>query len=354
MVEHSSGGCPALRFGVAYDFRNPPDSGKTTPDLYRSVLEQVQWLDACGLDLVWFTEHHFVDDGYLPSWIPAASAAAAMTKRVVFSSDICLLPFNNPVRLAEDLAILDNVSNGRVEIGVGMGYAVHEFDGFGIPIAERVSRTEEGIEVLKRCFTGERFSYHGKRYQFNGVQITPGYVQPQGPPLWVAAMSKPGALRAARHDTHLLPQGSRPEVLDPWRDSLIESDRDPNQYRVGLLKSVFVSDDEAAWERIRQAERYRMQSYGSFSSTSRFAPSNVGATYSDPELISQRWIVGESDQCVEELTAFVLQYGFTDIVTWGTPPGIPPEAMNESLERFVMDVAPRVRARVDAAYSARA
>src|SRR4029453_14298674 len=127
-------------------------------------------------------EHHFVDDGYLPSWTPVAGAMAARTKRVRFSSDICLLPFNHPIRLAEDLAVLDNLSGGRVELGVGMGYAPHEFRGFGISIPQRLSRTEEGIAVLRRCFTGERFSYHGTRYQFDDVVIRRRYPQPGGPP----------------------------------------------------------------------------------------------------------------------------------------------------------------------------
>ena len=103
----------ALRLGVVYDFRNPPESGMKTPDFYAAIMDQVTGLEALGLDLVWFTEHHFVDDGYLPSWIPIASAMAARTCRLRFSCDICLLPFNHPIRLAEDLAVLDNLSNGR-------------------------------------------------------------------------------------------------------------------------------------------------------------------------------------------------------------------------------------------------
>src|SRR5215467_4206526 len=142
---------PSLRLGVVYDFRNPPDSGIATPDLYAQIIEQVAWLDGLGLDLVWFTEHHFVDDGYLPSWTPVVGAMAARTRRVRFSSDICLLPFSHPLRLAEDLA------------------------------------------VLGRCFSGERFSFHGTRYHFDDVIIRPGYVQPGGPPLWLAAMSAAGA-----------------------------------------------------------------------------------------------------------------------------------------------------------------
>ena len=110
-----------------------------------------------------------------------------------FGTDICLMPFNHPIRLAEDLAVLDNLSGGRVELGLGMGYAPHEFRGFGFPVSRRVSLMNEGIEVLKACFSGERFSYSGKRYQFEDVQITPGYVQEGGPPLYVAAMSEAGA-----------------------------------------------------------------------------------------------------------------------------------------------------------------
>src|SRR5207237_9061480 len=82
-----------LRFGVVYDFRNPPESGMSNPALYAAIMEQVVWLDSLGLDLVWFTEHHFVDDGYLPSWVPVAAAIAARTKHVRFSCAVWLLPF---------------------------------------------------------------------------------------------------------------------------------------------------------------------------------------------------------------------------------------------------------------------
>ena len=104
------------------------------------------WLDDIGADLVWFTEHHFVDDGYLPSWVPVAAAMASITKRVRFGTDIADA-FNHPVRLAEDLAVLDNLSGGRVDLGIGMGYAPHEFKGFGLPVARRVSL----MKVLRCC-----------------------------------------------------------------------------------------------------------------------------------------------------------------------------------------------------------
>lgn len=332
---------PRLRVGVAYDFRNPPDSGIANPDLYAAVIEQVAWLDGLGLDLCWFTEHHFLEDGYLPSWIPVAGAMAARTRNVVISSDICLMPFQNPVRLAEDLAVLDNISNGRIEVGIGMGYAPHEFRGFGIPYKQRLSRTEEGIEVLQRCFTGEKFSFHGKRYDFEDVIITPGYVQEGGPPLWIAAMSEAGARRAARFGANLLPQGPREVVLDPWRADMMAAGRDPDQRRVGLIRSCLVTDDpDRDWPRVRQAERYRMEVYLRFNRESGDGLSSSNAA----DYIPQTWVVGGVDHCVAELTGFITEHGITDLVCWAVPPGMTPDETNHSLERFIRDVAPRLKA----------
>ncbi len=332
---------PPLRIGTVYDFRNPADSGMSMPDLYAAIIDQVAMLDRLGLDLVWFTEHHFLDDGYLPSWTPVAGAIAARTRHVCISTDVCLLPFNHPVRLAEDLAVLDNLSNGRIEIGVGMGYAPHEFNGFGLPVSRRVSLTDEGIAVLRHCFSGERFSFHGKRYTFNDVIIRPGYVQPGGPPLWVAAMSEAGAQRAARFDSHLLPQGPRAAALDPWRAALHESGRDPQRYRVGIIRSCLVTDDvDRDWPRVRAAERYRHQVYRSF--TPGTGPGGV-ASNADATPIPQTWVVGDVDHCVTQLSAFIRDHGITDLVTWAVPPGLRPDHMNESLVRFCRDVAPRLK-----------
>lgn len=330
---------PELRVGVCYDFRNPPDSGFSDRTLYHEILEQVQWLDRIGADLVWFTEHHFVEDGYLPSWVPVAGAMAALTDHIRFGTDICLLPFNHPIRLAEDLAVLDNLSDGRVELGVGMGYAPHEFRGFGFPVSRRVSLMDEGIEVLQRCFAGERFSYHGRRYRFDDVVITPGYVQQGGPPLWIAAMSEAGAARAARYDTHFLPQGLKRRSYDPWVQTLKESGRNPADYRVGIIRSILVTDDrDADWPVVRAAERYRMALYERFFSESGEGLGEQG------EPIPQTWIIGDTDACVAQLKQFIVDFGVTDITCMAVPPGLRPNDMASSLERLFRDVVPRVRA----------
>ena len=327
-----------LRVGVCYDFRNPPDSGVTDQVLYGEILEQVAWLDQIGADLVWFTEHHFVEDGYLPSWIPVAGAMSSVTKHVRFGTDICLMPFNHPIRLAEDLAVLDNLSGGRVEVGLGMGYAPHEFRGFGFPVSRRVSLMEEGIEVLQKCFSGERFSYQGKRYQFEDVVITPGYVQEGGPPLWVAAMSEAGAMRAAKYNANFLPQGLRSNSYDPWIEKLRATDRNPGDYRVGIIRSILVTEDrDRDWQVVRAAERYRMALYQRF-----FEESGEGFGEKG-EPVPQTWIVGNVDECVTDLLKFINDFGITDIVSMAVPPGMRAEQMGDSLEMLFTQVVPRLK-----------
>lgn len=318
------------------------------PRVYAETFEQIELAERWGLELCWFTEHHFLEDGYLPNFVPVAGAAAARTTTMRFSTDICLLPFRHPVRLAEDLAILDNISDGRMELGVGMGYAMGEFNGFGIPRSRRVSLTEECLEVLRLAWSGERFSFAGKRYDFEDLRVTPDPVQPGGPPLWMGATSLASARRAARFDTNLLPQGARHEVLDPWAEELRATGRDPGTYRVGIIRGVFVTDDpEREWAPIAEAERYRRNVYGQLLKAAN--DQVMGGRPAKGErpnipLSPLAWTVGDVEHCVGELTEFMREHQVTDLVTWGGPPGLAPSVMNASLERFATEVVPQLRA----------
>jgi alkanesulfonate monooxygenase SsuD/methylene tetrahydromethanopterin reductase-like flavin-dependent oxidoreductase (luciferase family) len=330
-----------LRFGVMYDCRIRPGSAETMRDVYRNCVDQAVLADQLGFDLVWFTEHHFVPDGYLPAWQPLAGAIAARTERIRISTDIALLPLYHPIRLAEELAVLDQFSGGRMELGIGMGYVPEEFAAFGHRVQDRVSLTEEGIALLRQAWSDQPLDHHGCRYQAAGVQVYPKPLQPGGPPLWIAAMKEPGALRAARLGTHLLPQGVRAEVLDPWRDAVRAAGRDPGEHRVGIARSVLVTDDpERDWPQIRDAERYRMAVYDRFTAET---PDQYSWGDRNRPSIPQTWIVGDADHCVAELIRFVEEYGITDISTNGLPPGVHPDVMAANLERIATEVLPRVR-----------
>jgi len=332
---------PALRFGVAHDFRCPPGSAYTMADVYAQTMEQIALVDRLGLDLVWFSEHHFVEDGYLPNFVPVAAAAAAITTNIRIGTDIALAPFAHPLRMAEDMGILDQLSGGRMELGIGLGYAPHEFKAFGLPRSHRVSYTEEMVAVLQLAWGGEAFSFHGKRFTFDDVKVTPQPVQTGGPPLWLATTSPASVERALRFDTNVLPQGITAVVLDPWRAAA----RDPDGKRVGIIRSVLVTDDpERDWPPVQAAERYRMKVYGGFAEAAGLAGQGMFDRTAD--LIPQRIIVGDVAHCVDELCAFVTKYGLTDVVTWGAVPGVAPAAFTPMIERFATEVVPQVKARL--------
>jgi alkanesulfonate monooxygenase SsuD/methylene tetrahydromethanopterin reductase-like flavin-dependent oxidoreductase (luciferase family) len=331
---------PSFRFGLMYDCRRVPGSAMTMTDVYAATLEQAVLADQLGLDHVWFTEHHFLEDGYLPAFQPVAGAIAALTKNIRISTDIALLPFYHPIRLAEEMAVLDHLSNGRMELGIGMGYVPEEFKAFGVPLKNRVSMTEEGIDVLRLAWADGPFSFEGKRYQFENIEVHPKPVQPGGPPLWIAAMSEAGAKRAARFGTHLLPQGKQGEVLDPYRAAVAADGRDPSDYRVGIIRSFYVSDDrERDWPMLREAERFRMSVYTHFMKET---PDDYG--WGEPGGIPQSSFMGTADECVAELVSFSRTYGVTDVASSGLPPGVDPDFMTTNLERLAHEVLPRVRA----------
>src|SRR6266705_4244472 len=130
-----------IRFGLWYDFRNPAQWRQPADRLYGEIFDQIAWAENNGFDDVWLSEDHFIEDGYLPSILPIAAAIAARTKQIRISSGVLLMPFHNPVRLAEDIAVVDVISGGRLELGVGVGFKHEEFEAFGVPVNERGSRT---------------------------------------------------------------------------------------------------------------------------------------------------------------------------------------------------------------------
>lgn len=342
---------PQVRFGVLYDFRCPPGSTMPLPELYARTLDQIKTVDTLGYDSVWISEHHFVDDGYMPSLMAISGAIAAVTNNVKISQDILLIPFQHPVRLAEDLCVLDNLTGGRMMLGAGMGYVHEEFAAMGIDRRTRVSRMDEGLEIVQRAFREPAFSYKGKRFQLDNVRVRPRPVQDGGPPIWIAAMSEAGAHRAARFRANLLPQGDRAAVLDPWIERVNADGQSPDDYRVGILRGFIVADDPEA-ERARwmqsaaaDGERYVQRLYGKWitAADDRMTSQLAEGRESGRE-IPQSFFFGSPDQCINEIERFASEYHLTDLILRGVSPGQPPEEALENLERFARDVMPHFNA----------
>ena len=149
-----------MKFGVGlFGMQTHQELPYTHPELYKNTLEQVKLAEKVNFESAWISEHHFLDDGYCPSPAVTAAAMAAVTTRIRIGSAGIILPLHNPLKVAEDAAVVDNISNGRFNLGVVLGYRKEEYEGMGVPMKERPSRMNEGIEVLEKALSGEKFSY---------------------------------------------------------------------------------------------------------------------------------------------------------------------------------------------------
>ena len=184
-----------VNFGLWYDLRNPQPRAVSFESLYQQSLEQMIWAESLGFDSVWLTEHHFCEDGYTPSPLVVAAAIGQATTLQI-GTNLMLLPLADPVRLAEDAATLSILTNGRFDLGVGLGYRQLEFDYFGRKLSHRPSLMEEGVDIIRQAWSGEPIRIDGKRYQIDGLQVAP--TPATSPRLFMGGMVEPAIARAAR------------------------------------------------------------------------------------------------------------------------------------------------------------
>ncbi len=172
---------------------------------YADYIDYVCAAERLGLHSVFIVEHHFTGHAQVSASLALLSYLAARTKRIRLGTAVVVLPWHNPVLVAEQAATLDLLSNGRLDFGVGKGYRDYEFAGFGIPQAEAAERFDEAMEVIRKAWTSEgRFSHHGPRWNFENVVVEPAPVQRPHPPFWLGAGSEESIRRAAREGYNLL------------------------------------------------------------------------------------------------------------------------------------------------------
>jgi len=236
-----------MQLVVTMGIRQLPSHQRPLQDLYREHLEESVLAEQLGFDAVWASEHHFSEDAWNPSPITFLAAVAARTARVRIGTYVLLLPFHNPVRVAEDIAVLDNISGGRVDLPVGVGSAVEEFRTFGIGFDERLGRTFEALRIIERCFAGEEFSHKGKYYEFPNVRMTTTPVQRPGPPIWVASMGDQSVAWTARRGYHLAAGAGRGHAK--YEELLVQYGHDRSKCRVASipLRVHLAETREQAW-----------------------------------------------------------------------------------------------------------
>jgi alkanesulfonate monooxygenase SsuD/methylene tetrahydromethanopterin reductase-like flavin-dependent oxidoreductase (luciferase family) len=335
-----------VRVGTIIGFQNPAQWRIDWRSLYAQGLDFAVATEAAGLDEVWLTEHHFADDGYCPALMPAAAAIAARTSRIRIGTKVLLMPFHNPVRLAEDAAVVDIISGGRLDIGIAAGYRHEEFAGFGIDRGERAARTREGIAVLERALSGERFSYEGRFGRFDSAQVTPPPVQ-QPVPLWVGGRSEKSLQRAAAAGHHLQLADFDPEMcaadVATYSAALAAAGRDPGDYEIAAVSSLFVDEDGDRARRVAGPHlHYQQDQYQRW-----FAAAGDRTTEMPAGDLPPGCLAGTPEDILDAITAVYEQVPFTHFSFWTLLPGMDHAVAERSLELFAERVMPGLR-RLDA------
>jgi alkanesulfonate monooxygenase SsuD/methylene tetrahydromethanopterin reductase-like flavin-dependent oxidoreductase (luciferase family) len=248
-----------MLFALRFDLRNPELAGTTMADRYAAAIDMVEWAEGLGCVNVTLSEHHGSPDGYLPSPLTMIAAMAARTTNVSFLVAALIAPFYDPLRLAEDLIVLDHLSRGRVDVVVAGGYVREEFAAFGVPMEERAARVAEVVATLRGAFTGEPFTYRGRT-----VHVTPSPFRPGGPKILLGGSSEAAARRAARIADGFIP--SVPEMWDFYRDEVQALGRpDPGPSMTGANQVVALAEDaDEGWSQMAPFFLHETNAYGTW------------------------------------------------------------------------------------------
>lgn len=322
---------------VRYDLRVPELASTTHAAQYAACLEQSEWADRLGLDALILSEHHGVDDGYLPAPLTMAAAVAGRTKRIPINIAAVLVPLHDPVRMAEQLVVLDLVSGGRVSFVAGLGYRPEEFEMAGIERARRAPLLEEYIDVMRQAWTGEPFVWRGRT-----VRVTPRPVTQPHPMLMIGGSTENAARRAARLRCGFFPAVGDPALAAAYEDECAKVGFTEGFCNLpGNLGFVHVAEDpEAAWAQIAPHAVYDAQTYMMWQPSDQRSAVHVEAPDAEGVRASGVYRVVTPDECV----ALADELGDTGtLLLHPLMGGITPELAWESLELFETKVLPRLR-----------
>ena len=342
-----------MQLVITMGIRQLPSVPRPLQDLYREHLEESVLAEELGFDNVWASEHHFSPDAWNPSPITFLAAVAARTERVRIGTYVLLLPFHNPVRVAEDIAVLDNISGGRVDLPVGVGSAAQEFHTFGIPFNERLGRTFEALRIIERCFAGEEFSHKGKYYEFPNVCMTTTPVQKPGPPIWVASMGEQSVAWTARRGYHLAAGAGRGHAK--YEELLAQYGHDRSKRQVASIPiRVHIADTrEQAWDETEAGlhqvlhfyrTRVDLQSATSAAGVLGRLPT-VGRFRNVPGIGHRGtpFVVGTPDEVGRALEAY-RDKRLTHLSLNFHQPGMDTKAVRRSMAMFAKELMPIIRA----------
>src|SRR3954452_18423362 len=249
-------------FLMRFDLR-APSTGAPATELYAAALEMAVWAETRGCLSVVLSEHHGSEDGYLPAPLIMASAVAARTSAVPITVAVVLLPLCDPIRLAEEMAVLDVLSRGRMMFVAAIGYRPAEYEMFGVDFVRRGHIAEEALGLLLRAKTGEPFEHEGRH-----IHVTPAPLTPGGPMVAWGGGSVAAARRAGRFGIGFLAQGGGPELEVAYREAARDAGHEPSMCFVpsaDTATTVFVAEDvDRAWDELGPYLMHDVQAYASW------------------------------------------------------------------------------------------
>ena len=353
-----------MRFGTYYFLQAPPSL--THAEVFQRDIEQMAWTEELGFDSIWLTEHHFIEYGLSVSPAVLAAAVAMRTRRVRIGLAAAILPFHDPIRLAEELAMVDILSNGRLDVGVGRGNRPVEFAGYRIPQIESRERFEETLAIMTRAWTQERFSYEGRYYTIPEVRVIPKPVQQPHPPLYIVCTSPDTIEATALRGLPMLNSILRGPVdqLVGQRDIYVkacqkagrtEAETNALLGRWGVSRHVYVAPTDAeALAETKDAEMWYQESLRRFLVPERIEDvhpllqpgfrtmAERLAKVSWEQLVAETVAFGSPDTVADKIDQ-LRRLGVGEVLCWMNFGGLPQERIRRSMELFAREVIPRFR-----------
>lgn len=349
-----------MKFGLFHSVQLP-DPGKQQK-FYREALEQVVWAEQLGFDSVWITEHHFTRHGIVSATLSVLAYLAGITSTIRLGTAVAVLPFHNPIQLAEEAATIDLLSNGRLDLGVGRGYQWGEFHRLNISMDEADGRFDEAMEVITKAWTAtEPFDHEGRFWKFNDMTVHPKPVQTPHPPVWVAASSQSSMDRVAKQNWNLLIGQGEPfqqvaQQVDYFRTAVTEAGSSYNPDRITVARAMYTAPTLEQAHRDAQAPFLWFKRTGQEVSAppdrrGELLPDNyreyrrrfsADAAFDYENMAENVILFGPPDLIAERIET-LRQAGVENLIFFVNFGGIENQKVLDSLELFATRVAPQFR-----------
>ena len=336
----------AIRVGIGlFTGQIPPGTGRTFTREYHDTIELARLAETVGFDSVWVSEHHGSSDGYLPSLLPMLAALATATERVLLGTGVLLTPFHHPLRLAEDAAVVDQLSGGRLLLGLGLGWREEEFRMFGVPTGERVRRTTETVEILRKAWTGERFTHEGRAFSLDRVRVTPPPAREGGVPIYLGGFAEQAVRRAGRlGDGYIL---SRTTLENAQRTlGWAQDAAGRTDLPFAILRNAFVAEDGDALAKARSGIEHQLGVYPAWAAGADTPGQPFAIAPPDEATIRKVTTAGTPGEVASELRPFVGAFADGrdfDLVVRLHYPGMDLDTAARAVELFGERVLPALK-----------